>query len=359
MKALVTNVCRSPSILTCWAALAFTFLFAVPVLLLCVTALDTGSCCPLKLVPSQIQCTELSQSYPETMFTKLFSSEPRRVYALENVTFSIGCGQESIGSSGVTLVVGSSGSGKSVLLRLLAGREIPTRGTVHINGRKLLYRNRLDNLRDRTKHSLVNPPWGFPTIVGKNVTNGLSYKRNVQPIIIDRYYQKDSCSASNSHPLKTVEGYLMKLGRDYFHGGLKQDDDLVLSSLIREIISIVGISPVDSSSCQPQDLSVSNQLLFRIACACIESVLPSMSLPSQGISNDISLFAPILLLDEFLDSECTVVALRVGRGLHALSVAGAVVVIATHKPNHFTAADTSSIVVQQKITLVGGRVLIM
>jgi hypothetical protein len=82
-----------------------------------------------------------------------------------------------------------------------------------------------------------------------------------------------------------------------------------------------------------------------------------MSLPSLGSHSDVGFRAPVLLLDEFLDSESTVVAQRVGRGLHALSVAGAVVVIATHKPYHFTA--DSSIVVQQKITLVGGRVLIM
>jgi energy-coupling factor transporter ATP-binding protein EcfA2 len=357
MKPLVTNVCvqyRSPSMLNWWATLAFTVLVAAPVFL-CGTALDTGSR-PLTFVPSQIQCTELSQSYPETMFTKLFSSEPRRTYAIENVTVRIGCHPESlVGSSGVTLVVGASGSGKSVLLRLLAGKEIPMRGTVHMNGRKLLYRNRGDNRRDRTKTSLESPPWG--SIVGTNVTNGLCDKRTVQPIIIDRYYQKDSCSASTSNPLKTVEGYLLKLGRDYFPGDLQHDDVLVLSSLIRKILSIVGISPVDSSSCPPHNLSVSNQLLFRIACACIESVVPSMSLPSLGSHSDVGFRAPVLLLDEFLDSESTVVAQRVGRGLHALSVAGAVVVIATHKPYHFTA--DSSIVVQQKITLVGGRVLIM
>jgi len=357
MKALATNVClhyRTSSMLYLLVAVASAFLFAAR-LNICVNAFNAESC-PLKLLPSQIQCTELSQSYPETMFTKLFSSEPRRAYALENVTLSLCC-QESSGSSGVTLLVGASGSGKSVLLRLLAGVEIPTSGVVQINGEKLTYSKSSRNFRAPTKHSSEYLDWGSKTIVGTNL-NERSHERNVQPIIIDRYYQKDSCSASNSHPRKTVEGYLMKLGRDYFNGDLNQDGEILLSSLIRKITSIAGISPLDSSSCQPRDLSVSNQLLFRIACACVESVLPALSLvPSQGTSQDFCVFGPVLLLDEFLDSESTVVAQRVARGLHSLCLlAGAAVVIATHKPHHFTA--DSSIVVQQKITLVGGRILI-
>jgi ABC-type cobalamin transport system ATPase subunit len=348
MTVLATNVClhyRTSSMLYWLVIVASTFLFAAR-LSICFNAFDAESC-PLKLLPSQVRCTELSQSYPETMFTKLFSSEPRRAYALENVTLSLCC-QESSGSSGVTLLVGASGSGKSVLLRLLAGVEIPTWGAVQINGRKLTYTKTSRNVRAPTKHSSENLHWGSKTIVGTYL-NGQSHERNIQPVIIDRYYQKDACSASNSRPLKTVEGYLMKLGRDYFNGELNQDDEIVLSILIQKITSIAGIS-----SCQLPDLSVSNQLLFRIACACVESVLPALSLPSQGTSRDLCVFGPVLLLDEFLDSESTVVAQRVGRGLHSLCLAGAAVVIATHKPNHFTA--DSRIVVKQKITLVGGRI---
>jgi hypothetical protein len=319
---------------------------------LCVDALGTS--CPLQLVPSKILCTELSQSYSETLFSNLFSTEPRRTCALENITMNLTC-KESSGNSGVILLVGASGSGKSVLLRLLAGLEIPKRGTVQINGMELSYRQNINN--ERRSDGFVGYPFNSRATktTGRNifVMDDTSQKRKVRPIIIDRYYQKEACRASGSHSSQTIEKYLLQLGRDYISISLSQDDDIVLSCLIKKITSILGLSSTDATS-KPQNLSVSSQFLFRIACACIESVLPNLELPTKG-GNEMCCYSPVLLLDEFLDSECTIVAHRVGVGLHSLCLAGAVVVIATHKPDHFT--SNSNIVVKQKITLVGGKVL--
>jgi cell division transport system ATP-binding protein len=60
--------------------------------------------------------------------TKVYPSNPKP--ALSNITLDIARGE-------FAFLVGTSGSGKSTFLRLLLREELPTVGTLHINGRDL------------------------------------------------------------------------------------------------------------------------------------------------------------------------------------------------------------------------------
>jgi len=55
---------------------------------------------------------------------------PKREYALKDINLTLGQNDD-----GVILLVGRSASGKSTILRLIAGMEMPTQGCVSINGR--------------------------------------------------------------------------------------------------------------------------------------------------------------------------------------------------------------------------------
>lgn len=76
--------------------------------------------------------------------TKYYGSEPLLVKALDGVTLEIEKGS-------FTAVVGTSGSGKSTLLHLLGGLDIPTSGSVCVDGQELsgLGKNELAVFRRR------------------------------------------------------------------------------------------------------------------------------------------------------------------------------------------------------------------
>jgi putative ABC transport system ATP-binding protein len=62
--------------------------------------------------------------------TKTYLSGGRRLTVLKDITFSVEPGA-------FLAVVGPSGSGKTTLLGLLAGLDLPTAGTVHLDGEEL------------------------------------------------------------------------------------------------------------------------------------------------------------------------------------------------------------------------------
>lgn len=76
--------------------------------------------------------------------TKYYGSEPLLVKALDGVTLEIEKGS-------FTAIVGTSGSGKSTLLHLLGGLDIPTSGSVCVDGQELsgLGKNELAVFRRR------------------------------------------------------------------------------------------------------------------------------------------------------------------------------------------------------------------
>ena len=58
-----------------------------------------------------------------------------RTRVLEDISFSLEKGQ-------ALSIIGSSGSGKSTLLHIIAGVDIPTSGTVFLNGQDVYAQNR-------------------------------------------------------------------------------------------------------------------------------------------------------------------------------------------------------------------------
>lgn len=76
--------------------------------------------------------------------TKYYGAEPLQVKAIDGVTLEIEKGS-------FTAIVGTSGSGKSTLLHLLGGLDIPTSGSVCVDGQELsgLGKNELAVFRRR------------------------------------------------------------------------------------------------------------------------------------------------------------------------------------------------------------------
>lgn len=76
--------------------------------------------------------------------TKYYGTEPLLVKALDGITLEIEKGS-------FTTIVGTSGSGKSTLLHMLGGLDIPTSGSVIVDGQKLsgMKKNQLAIFRRR------------------------------------------------------------------------------------------------------------------------------------------------------------------------------------------------------------------
>ncbi len=76
--------------------------------------------------------------------TKYYGAEPLLVKALDGITLEIEKGS-------FTAIVGTSGSGKSTLLHMLGGLDIPTSGSVVVDGQELcgMERNELTIFRRR------------------------------------------------------------------------------------------------------------------------------------------------------------------------------------------------------------------
>ena len=68
-----------------------------------------------------LQVSNVSKSFGEGRDCKL---------VLENISFELVSGQ-------FMALVGSSGSGKSTVMRLIAGLERPSEGTIHLDGERV------------------------------------------------------------------------------------------------------------------------------------------------------------------------------------------------------------------------------
>ena len=67
--------------------------------------------------------------------SKVYGQGDNQVTALDHVSLTIAKGE-------FTAIIGSSGSGKSTLLHIIAGVDIPTSGTVFLNGQDVYAQNR-------------------------------------------------------------------------------------------------------------------------------------------------------------------------------------------------------------------------
>ena len=98
----------------------------------------------------------------------------------------------------------------------------------------------------------------------------------------------------------------------------------------------------------PSQLSPSGQYLFGIACACIES---SNIMECNEEEDKVLVSAPILLLDELVDSETSKVASVVGNALQNLAKEGGIILMATHRPEYVTTYSN------RVISMSSGRIL--
>ena len=90
---------------------------------LAILTLFLQSSLSLQLTPSRVSFVDVSQSYEETLLRRLFSSIPRREFALNSVSFEAESGS-------FLVILGASSSGKSSILRLVHGIEKPVSGNV-------------------------------------------------------------------------------------------------------------------------------------------------------------------------------------------------------------------------------------
>ena len=269
---------------------------------------------------------------PLTLMNKLFSSVPKREFAVQDVNLSFGVtSKEKTASSeyddGVILLVGRSASGKSTLLRLMAGMESPTSGSVSINGHKV----------DDTMQMPTSIEQGTtPVIVAEKPD--LDDTRSVIDWI--QYFGLDNIDQCN-RAWKIDNG-----------GELKEEETKeIIQSLAEDFASLLTLTQEQCSS-PPSELTPSGQYLFGIASACVTSVAPSIVIQQNTEATPLnSIHYPIILLDELFDTEHSSTVEKCNEGILNLIREGGVVISATHKPTYFTD------IVSRKVTLSGGRVL--
>ena len=277
---------------------------------------------------------------PLTLMNKLFSSVPKREFALQDVNLSFLSSSEGKSATsnnsnnddtstddGVILLVGRSASGKSTLLRLMAGMEYPTSGSIYINGHKV----------DDTMQMPTSIEQGTtPVIVAEKPD--LDDTRSVIDWI--QYFGLDNIDQCN-RAWKIDNG-----------GELKEEETKeIIQSLAEDFASLLTLTQEQCSS-PPSELTPSGQYLFGIASACVTSVAPSIVIQQNTEATPLnSIHYPIILLDELFDTEHSSTVEKCSEGIMNLIRAGGVVISATHKPTYFTD------IVSRKVTLSGGRVL--
>jgi putative ABC transport system ATP-binding protein len=216
----------------------------------------------LQLGPSAIGFRAVSQSYEDTLFRKLFSSVPRREFALKDISFDVESGD-------FLVILGASSSGKSTILRLL-GTEQPVSGNILLQSTS--------------------------TPIYLDCKPTFNNKQTIETILFERCEEKE---------------------------------------LVVEICDLVDLDMTK----KPSDLTPSETYKYGLVEACMKSV--AFTEPC----------APILLLDEWMDLETSVVVQKVEKTILKLTEGtGAIVLCVTHKPNLFRSSH-------ECITMCRGEIL--
>lgn len=190
---------------------------------------------------------DVSQSYEDTLLRRLFSSIPRRDFALNRVSFEVKSGS-------FLVILGASSSGKSTILRLVQGVEKPVSGSILLESTST-------------------------------------------PVYLDR-------KKPEYNDGQTIETILLERFEGNAFG-----------------VSICEMISLDMKK-KPSDLSPSETYKFGLVEACMKSV--AVGDPC----------APILLLDEWMDLETSIVVHKVEKAIIELTEGiGATILYVTHKPN--------------------------
>ncbi len=294
-------------------------------------------------VPSHIQLTQVWLSYPETLWRRLFSSVPRRPYALANVTLNIQGGQ-------LLIIQGASSSGKSTLLRLVAGDEQPVQGSVIISASS----DNIEAANVAKPISLGQKEFPFSSYYD----DGNSMKEMLDQIIDHKLNnkprsqkQQPSTSVTTTTPRTTTTTTTTTT-----------HNELVLQQAAHDLgVHLCQICELSESThgMKLHQLSPSEFYRWGLVMASLQSVLPTLSSsPVPDAASDLSsnnmpwqLPAPILLLDEWMDLETSGIVHAVESSLVRLTQMGAIILCVTHK-HHLFGGDHPT------ITLCRGEILL-
>eukprot|EP00980_Cylindrotheca_fusiformis_P000139 scaffold24_cov128-Cylindrotheca_fusiformis.AAC.12 len=279
------------------SAMPAPMVLAFSVLLLLSTVLQTQ---PLSVPVAfcwkqcSVELDHVSQQYPATLWRKLTSSEPRREFAVQDVNLSL--------TSAFVLLLGDSSSGKTTIFKIILGKEKPSNGTVRIR------------MNDSDSSS---PKHAIPVLLDQRPV--YSNQRQSVEMILKR--KVGSLLSSKSIPL-----------------------EVACEKLVNELSNVLDLRLAEPGS----DLSPSESYRCAIAEACLQSML----LNCEQTVEHTSFPAPILLMDEWMDSETGAVIQKVQSSLLNLVDRGALVISITHKPQLYKMDDKI-----RRISLNRGRIL--
>ncbi|CAJ1966169.1 unnamed protein product [Cylindrotheca closterium] len=271
--------------------------------------------------PCSIEISNLSHQYPVTLWRTLTSSEPRREFALQDVSLKLGPHE-------FVLLLGDSSSGKSTLLRLILGLEErkivqPTFGTIQIAVVVPHYSKEEEEEEDDDDNAteILPPPAAVPVLLDqKPVYSNNRGSQTVQMILQEKLKKMNKASTIIQH-----------------HDEKSSQTTLFL--IIERLCELMDLPLTKKGS----DLSPSEAYRCAMTEASLESILTGKAAAAAVNDDDdrdetsktISSFpAPILLLDEWLDKETSTVVQNVQTSiLKLIQTSGAIVVSITHKPN--------------------------
>lgn len=226
----------------------------------------------VQIAPVTVELDNVSMRYPLTLKRRLFSATPHREYALRNVSCQL--------LSEVALLCGPSECGKSTILKLISGQDKPSEGVV------------------RMTCELSVPP---------------------KPIYLDQRPSVDSYT--------TLEQLLSRQMQAL-------PDATVAELVLIELRQCLELTDPSLLTQTPMQLSPSENYRIQLLRACLDSMCrPGLSIDS--LKSVLLVPAPVVLLDEWLDTEPSSVIARVHTGLAQLSAVGGVVCVVTHQPERF------------------------
>lgn len=310
-------------------------------------------------VPSQVEFQQVSQQFSETLARRLFSSVPRRDFALCNVSWTM--------QSELTLLTGASSSGKSALMKIISGVETPVQGSFRIQC--LWGQYPAPDSTTKTQHAqwLAKPVYldQRPSLDGRRTVRQIlcQQEESILQKLLLLCEPKQKQPSELSSPSSSLRIFLESL----------------LNALTAELCSCLQLTPASTSMMNdnsnsnnkydittaawmdqtPLQLSPSQSYRLTLVTACLQSSMANLDLSvlrdgcADGAVTDIDTFfptttpaddstdtterrtvslpAPILLLDEWIDTETREIIQTVQRGIEQLAGCGAVIVSATHK----------------------------
>jgi hypothetical protein len=275
----------------------------------------TGSTTTVRIVPSRVNICNLSVQYPVTWQRILFSSEPRRPYALQNVTLNV--------SSQLVILQGDSQSGKSTLLKAILASSWQSPSLGHgavMTGTITLGTNCL----------VANVGAAVPVYLNTKPSYGGG---SVEQLIQQKQEEIVDCCSRNSRGVRereTARRVVQEVWRQYSNILYSDRGPLDLA------VSLASLP-----------ISEVYKLHFLLAAweSSVSGGIPPNRLTGEGPTgvDDASevmvhIPAPIVLLDEWMDTETTETIRLVQDGIEKFTSpatgangVGAVVLCATHK----------------------------